>query len=601
MNDFNDLNGEFIIKSRLSNKMSGRFMLYGSGLDEIESTIFVKKLDQGDIDSSLSVRSPDDNEINATIDIKYRGNDELESVIQAIAGINLEASIEVRQHNRMFGKFELHEAPRIETRLEPVADATTRSRSDLQTINYGDTNSMLIGKNMTEFFESFIKFGELVDRIPDLKILESVKLRLYYIESPQGTQIELHQPNTIWHEYGVTYANRPYSTELLSNIYTINTVERYIEFDVLDAASKWKSADLLNYGFIVQTSDNRTISFYTRETSKSPLLIVKYITSKIYSIGRELIDSTIFVHGKGYKDINGLITVNSTVGLEYFKSTLYVHRSEDPMFSEKEAIIAATRPDVNSSLTVAIREEDEFEGLITVYESMESPLKSDITISTPDVAAMLTIDPNISLESSITVMQTDDDCLASEIVVNNPDLYGMIAVDPNISLAAMITIGKNEEDPLETIIAISRREIDTCIKVRALGEDYLDSLIEVPYYENLETIMAVSRREIDAFIEVREYNQIDGELWVKDREFLDSTIDVKQISELESIITVREFEELENEIIINRPELLSYIQPRVIGYEDLEIIANIRKRDASDIDSFLHVRGSSNSSYWFIM
>lgn len=605
MYEFNDLESEVIIRRRLENKMSGRFILYRSGESDLESSLLIKIRDNDNIIGQLSVRTQKHYQIDASLDVKYRGNDDLESVIEAVSSSFLDASIEVRPHNRLFGKFELHEAPRVEVRLPPLADASTRSRDDLQTINYGDTKSMLTGVGTDENFESFVSFGELKDRIPDLKILESVKLRLYYINLPLHANIELHQPHTLWREMGITHANKPYSLELLSDQYTLNTRERYIEFDVLDIAQRWESYDLINYGFIIKTSNNETISFFTKESGIPPLLIVKYITSQIYSINRSELESTLFIYGRGYKEFTGYLQVHSDVGIESLDSFLYVHRIEVPVFYEVPSLITVNRPDMRSELVVSRREESNLESTITVANKLAKELEFNIVTSIPDLHGYINLDPNATLKSTLTVAIVKNEDCDSTIIISQQDMVGSLTVSQykktQEDLLGLLVVQSTKDEDLDSVILISQRDLGGELVVRALGEEDLDSEITIPFYEDKEANMTASVPDLYSEIVIKYKHEIDATLWIKEKEFLDSVIDVRQINDLEATITTKEIHETEALITVNVPDLGGFLHPRVPGETDLDSLLSVRKRDVSDLDSFILVKGLSNGAYYFII
>ncbi|MGZ7444961.1 DNRLRE domain-containing protein [Paenibacillus sp. TH7-28] len=599
-----ELTGEVRVKDRLSNKVTGKYKLYIPQEKELESELVVMKPDEEGLNSVISIRTLKNSDLPASLQVMYRGNDDIESFIEAIAGEYLEAAIQVRPYNRLFGKFELLEAPRKEVGLTPIADASTRSREDLRTINYGDMKSMLTGKNDEESFESFIHFGELSDRIPDLKLIESAKLRLYYIEFPAGSLIELHQPNTIWREMGVTHANKPYSTRLLGSAYTINTKERYIEFDLLDVANQWESGQLLNYGLIIRTPENNTLSFFTRESQNSPLLIIKYVTSQIYSLGRSQFDGTIFIIGKGNKDITGYLTVHSDVGLEYLPSTLYVHRYESPLFEEKNAAIGASRPDVLGQVTIAHRKQEYLGAVLTIANKIPKDYQSDITINVPDLYSWMNVDPNAHLRSILTVARNEVSEIDSGILVTRPDIGAAITVS-NYKRAAnllegTLTVKTTIDKDYESEIMISKPDLWGEATVRALGESSLDSTIDIPYYSNRDSIIRINTPDLPASMLIKYMTQIDGEILVKERNYLEASIDIRQIDELSGFLIAKQKVEKEADIRINVPDLPSTIAPRVIGLNDLGVLASIRKRDVSDLNSSILIKGKSNGSYWFI-
>ncbi|MFD3258768.1 DNRLRE domain-containing protein [Paenibacillus lentus] len=606
MDEVFDISSEITVKSRLSNRMGGSFILYRSADEDLESTILIKKPMGSDLNSLISIRTKHELNLDATLDIKYRGNDDVDAEILAIAADFIESTIEVRPHNRMFGKFELLEAPRVQVKLPPIADSTTRSRSDLQTINYGDARSMLTGRSSEEQFSSFIQFADFSNSIPDLKYLEGAKLRLYYINLPSGSNLELHQPDTIWREMGITYANQPYSVELLKDQYVINTKERYVEFDVLDIALRWQDKSLDNFGFIIRTSDGESLSFFTKESELSPLLIVDYITSQVYSIGRSEMESELFIIGKGHKDITGMITVKSDVGLEWLESSIYVHQKEDPLDEDRDAVITVSKREIDSSLTVGIRKYDELESAITVRHSNQvTELISEIRTSQPDLAAVITVDPNISLPGEMIVSRKEKSTLESIITVNQRDLGAALEVSDYTrrfeDLEAEFTVVTEQETILESFLTVSRQDLHAEITIRVQNDDDLDSSLEVPYYEDLDSFIKASRPDLNSFISIKHTSETDAFIEVKEREYLESVIDIRNIDELEAVLIVKQIEETEAEIVISQPDLAGFLSPRAEGIEDMPVVAMIRKRDVSDLDSFISVKGKGNSNYVYIM
>lgn len=604
MDEFHDLSGQFVIKNRYTNKATGKFVLYKGEDDDLSSELTIAKPDEGSINGIISVRAGTEKDLSASINIMYRGNEHVDGLIEAIAGEYLESFIEVRPHNRLFGKYELVEAPRVEVDLPPIADASTRSRPDLVTINYGDTKSMLTGKNDEESFESFINFGDLEERIPDIKLIESAKLRLYYIDFPSGSKVELYQPNTIWREMGITHANKPYPTELLCDQYTINTVDRYIEFDVLDIAKNWQSESLLNYGLIIKTDSNETLSFFTRESHRPPALNLKYITTKIYSMGRSQLDASIFINGKGAKDIAGSITVHSDVGLSYLESSLYVHKYADPMFYDNESEIGVSRPDVHASLISAYREHSHLESFITVANEKVDDREADILISIPDLYSVINLDPAAHLKGEISVARSLVDEKESSIIISQREIAGVLTVGAykrtETDLDAELTVKNMIDDDKDSEIIINQPDLWGTLTVRTLTHDDLDSEIDIPYYSNLESDFVTSMPDLASTMMIKYSNQIDAEILVKERSFMDGFIDVKLIDQISGYLVVNQIDETEAGISISVPDLAGTLQPRVIGLNELNVIASIRKRDVSDLNSSIIVRGKSNGSYWFI-
>lgn len=678
--DDHDTEGIIYVKSP-SNRFTSKYVLYVQDETNLESELIVAARKETVLASTISIKSTQQNkDISGNLNIMYRANNDLDSTIEAVAFTELESSINIRPHNRAQGRFELIEAPRTIIDLKPIGDATTRSRIDLQTINYGDTQRMMVGHDSVEEFESFVDFGDLKVAIPDLLYLEDANLRLYYTGTiKNGAKIEIYEPSTVWREYGITYANKPRSISLLADQYIINTTEKYVEINVFDILKHWQDGSLNNYGLVIKSPDDTPIYFNTRESTKPPILKVKYITSAVQSYGRAEVDSELFIYQAGKKDINSTLTVHSDIGLNYLEAALYVHRYEDPMLNELDSLLGVNRPDLYSSLTVGIRVDEEMDSSISVIESRITEMDTSFTTSSPDLASMFTVDPRMSLISEISIANRTYEEVSSEINFSKPDLSSYVEVsnykrirydlnseisirneffedkDAFISisspdLSGMVTIreqGLNEVDAFidipnlyyqdgflsvshpeitgelfirgvydedtegyinvkayenyESFMGVSRPEINSVILIRSIGDSDMDSFIDVPAFEDNESIVTFSRPDLSSEIEVRYVAEQDGFIYIKDREYLDSVIDVRQISDMDSAIMVKQIADKETGIIISNPDLSGFLCPRVIGLHDIDGLVSIRKRDVSDMNSTLIIKGSSSGAYYYIL
>nr|WP_145401405.1 DNRLRE domain-containing protein [Paenibacillus xylanexedens] len=605
--DDHDTEGFIYVKSP-SNRFTSKYILYVQDEATLESEIRISTRDSATLDSSIAVRRNSKSELSNVINVMYRGNGDLHSSILAMSVTEVHSSINVRPHNRAQGAYELMEAPRVTANLQPIADATTRSRIDLQTINYGDTQRMMIGYSDTENFESFVNFGDLKSAIPDLLNIESAKLRLYYTGTiGNNANIELHQPNTLWYEYGITYANKPSSVELLSNTYTINAQSKYIEFDVLDIVKSWQDKTLFNYGLIIKSSDNQPIYINTRESVKPPILEVRYITSQVRSYGRSEIDSTLFVYKKKPKDLGSYIIVKSYGGTKTLASTIYIHRYEDPLYEDFDSYISVNRAEINSWITITIPDDATLDSSITIIESSVVDLWSTASVTRPDLSSHITVDPNMSLKSYIDITNRDTKDAYSQIAISKPDLTGFIMVSDytrtNHDIDSEVFVRREYVAESDGYINVSRPESSGYINVRAIDDHDVSAYIDVPSFEYFESHITVSHPDMNSFIDVKSVGEstIDSWLYIKDKEYLDSIIDVRQISDLTSTILIKKFSEIKSEITISKPDLGGYIYPRVGGLHDTSAIIDIRKRDVADLSSTIIIRGVSSGAYYYIL
>ncbi|MET3209877.1 UNVERIFIED_CONTAM: hypothetical protein ABIC26_002825 [Paenibacillus sp. PvR008] len=605
MDAYNDLGGEIFIKSP-SNRMEGKFVLYRQEVSEVNSEMLVAYRRETIVESTITARVQRPADVIGRLDIKYKGNTEINSVLESTSVNYLSATLEVRPHNRLLGKFELMEAPRVVKDLNPIEDATTRSRSDLQTVNYGDTQSMMIGQSDIEQFESFVNFGDLKIVVPDLNKLEEAKLRLYYSGSfMDDTDIKVYQPNTLWREYGITYANKPYGTELLLDSYTVNRTDKYIEFDVFDLVKRWQDESLINYGLIIKSDSSHPTYFNTRESLKPPVLQLKYITSQNYSFGRADLNSSLFIYGAGRKEVTGSITVKSNVGLNYLPSSLYVHKYKDFMQHDTDSTLSISRPDINSTLKVVYHKGNDLSASISVASYGASATDSTLIISRPDLGAGLTVDPKMSLESELTVAFRRESTTDSLITVSRPDMLASLTVSKfkhvNSDLESSLMVQGIRFSDIDSSLIVNKPDLGSSVVIRAIGNNDLDSFVQVPSYDYRDANVTISRPDLGAYIEVKNFYDVDGTLYVKNREYLGATIDIRQKSDLDSIVDIKNVNNVESEVMISRPELGGFLYPRLARTNDLIAVAQIRKRDVSDLSSFIIVKGRSSGVYWYIL
>lgn len=627
------------------NRFAAKYILYNQVDEELSSTLIAATRKVSEVVSTVSVRVRRSQELSNSLYVMYKSQGDLSATIQAASKVDLEGMLYVRPHNRAHGKYELLEAPRVTVDLKPVADATTRSQTHLQTINFGDTQRMMIGSDEMEQFESFIHFGDLDTRIPDLLYLEKAKLRLYYTGTlAPGAHIELHQPDTLWREYGITYANRPHSIQLLSSSYVINTTERYVEFDMMALLQMWREGMLSNVGMIIQSRGNTPIYFNTRESSKPPVLQIKYITSQIYSIGRTEIGSEIFIYGAGRKDIASSLVVHSDIGLDWLKSQLYIHRYEDHMHHDTPQVIAVSRPELDADLTIAKRIDAELDSNISIVESRTEEKETwiavskpelhsqfitairttkdtdgnlavrtglddakivEIAVSHPDLPSVITVDRQMSLVSTLTISQLFHDGRDTSLIVSIPDLHASLDVSnytkATSTLGALLTVMYDGDSTVISEIKVNKPDLNSVLQVRALDHDERAASLEIPYLEEQPGQLYISRPDVLSSIEVKYMDVMDGHISIKEREYLDGYLQVREWKDMQSTVDVRQIVDMATEMTISKPDLAAYVLPRVIANEELGSITSIRKRDASDLVTTVIVKSPGNQAYFYIL
>jgi hypothetical protein len=567
--EFSDLIGEIYVIAP-SNRMEGSFTLYRKETEDLSAVLVAAYRVNNDVECTVSVRVQNQADLSAILDIKYGNTSDIEATVLATSISAIDAVLYVPPHNRLLGSFELFGAPRKEVDLTPIADATTRSRIDKQMINYGDTQSMLVGTSIEgENFESFIDFGNISERIKDINKLESAKLRLYYNGSfAEGTDITLWQPDSIWRELGITYVNKPSPNELLVDNYTVNRTKYYIEIDIIDVVNSWITNSRINYGLIMQSLSSHATYFNTRESDKPPTLHLQYITTENFSSGRADVDSTLFVYGRGYSDKSAIVNVTSNVGLSYLESILYVHQIKDPLFEDKESRIAFSKPDLFGQVRITYHDTDDLESTLTVLYSDLSDFESNLVISKPDLSSTLTVSPYKhafdDLSSKLSVKARENSDYNAWLSISKPDLYGELKI-----------VGRGYSD--------------------------LEAVVSVYEHAELESHLFISKPDLYATIEVKHSVDLESEIYVKHYEYMESVVDVLQKSDLEATIVAKVFSQIDGEVTVSRPDLGAYLYPRVAGVSDLESFALIRQLDVADLAATIRIKGRNNGFYFYIL
>ncbi len=568
--------------------------------------IDIKQKGTAPIDSLISVRVQETDELDSSLNIMYRGNGDREALILAISSTYMDSVIEVRPHNQAFGRFELLEAPRKTAKLSPIADATVRSSEDYKTINYGELRTMGAGSNANEYFESFINFGDLSKAIPDLRIVKEAKLRLYYTGIyPKDQVIKLSQPDKLWREYGVNYVNRPLPVSLLKDKYTVNETEWYIEFDIMDVVAQWQNDTLPNYGFIITSDEPSLYYFYTRESSKPPTLQITYITNQIYSIGRSEIQSQMFIWGIGRSERSAVLEVHSDYGFSERSGMLYVHRPEVPLLSEQDGAIGVTRNWISGNLTSAYRDNKEIEAMIGYYYRKTDARDFLLSVSTPEKEAYITVDPRRSLPALIQAKAIKSSDRESNLTVSRPSQVGQITTSKykrtQSEIDCTLTYAIQKSSEINASISISRPEITGKLAVRVTEASLREGIIEVPYSFNLESSLSVSRPSVPSMISVHYKSDMDGHIEVKERVELDCSLMVYSVSSIEATMLVMQHNEINTTLYVSKPELSAYVQARVPGSAELAGLADIRIKDARDLDCIFRARGQTRNTYYYIL
>lgn len=265
----------------ISNKMTSKYQLIGYREKEIGFDLLVGTYENKNMSFEIRAKAKGNSSLPFSLNVVKAGQSQFGFTVQPKIFNHLGFSIDVAPHNQMTAYYELIEPPIHLWEDYPVQDSYTLSASPYNAINYGKANSLLIGNNGRGEAKSYVQF-DLTDIEKNIRI-KSAKFRLYYSDF-LNTDINLSIVKEEWRETNITYLNAPIQTEFLTSNYTNNIIERYIEFDVTDIVTKW-NLGIPNYGFVLQSSDDVTTIFRSRESQQSPELLIEYFSSEPINLG----------------------------------------------------------------------------------------------------------------------------------------------------------------------------------------------------------------------------------------------------------------------------------------------------------------------------
>ncbi|ALA47869.1 hypothetical protein SUNDANCE_53 [Brevibacillus phage Sundance] len=616
------------------NTMQGIFRLYTGRNRDIESTIFIYQSRGHDMKSVIRVRKDRREELRSFATIKYRRNTELNGSIEAVAGNFLDAFIEIKPNNVMYGQYDLLEAPRITKDLPPIKDAFTRSEIDYQSINWGTEKRMLVGRDKSKLdqpeYTSFLEF-DLSGGLGKDKLIENATLRLYY-QNPNinGVDLEFATNNKYWSELGITYLNKPMPNYIITNKFSENKTERYIDVDLTEIVKKWYDGTVTNFGLNINSLFDTPVTFYTKENGlKTPKLSVKYIdTSKSYSANIAPLDATMFVIGHGHSEREGKITVHSDRGADEKEATLYVHRIGVPLPNDKESTIGTSRPMIDSKLIISRFENNETESFITVYQQKVDDKHSKIANTIPELFSQINVDPDAHLKASITTKAfVENDPNANKdsfLIFHKPEISVVIEVPSYAWLDATVTVKSGYVDEREATIAVptyvgdkspwgrtdgdkkakiesTTPELASTVLIYHADKSELGGFIKVYERTEIKSDIAVSRPEIDSTISTKIKSEINAMINIRGASWIDATLVAKQINELPAFLMIHNADEKKSTIASSRPEIHGFIFRRYAEDKDLNARATFRAKDVADLTCRFGAKGKSAGAYYFII
>ncbi len=539
------------------NRMSATYSLIGSGYSEVYMEIDTRSVEDSDKVSEIYIRALEHDLRDTEINIMYRGYSGILTEIQPMGFNGIYTEIEIRPGNRMWALYEVQEPPKLVSVQEPTKDAFVRDQDEYRYINYGNSSTLAVGNYRNENYESFVHFN-LSNWHPQFMVLNS-SIRLHYSGSvPDGTILELFSVDEEWSEYGITYMNRPSYSRLIIDQYENSKERSYIEIEVTEQVKAWINRPDLNYGFVIRASNGTnsgTVNFRSRESSRSPELLITYYDARILSAGRSQTYAELFVWSVGGSEVLSEIEVSSVYGNSNMLTEVYVHRVEVPVESDVDTEIIVTKLKTNSEITISLQDISETLSEISarsevlsnridteiivskpyqfgdIYVKYRDMIDSEITVSKDEFNDILTeictsrnlifaemfVKYKESVDSEITIQHKNIEDIFTEITVSRETLDSEIFIKYQDSVASELSIYGYESDDIYSEISIVRDRIDTDIYVRALGNNEVDTQLYVRVEDQSKVLTEVSssRDAVLTDIIVTYYENIDTEIFVK--------------------------------------------------------------------------------------
>ncbi|MGE8038020.1 DNRLRE domain-containing protein [Lysinibacillus sp. NPDC093692] len=601
-----------------NNSFKAKYKLIAVGRTEQDVEIVARPLRESLKETELISRALGINTKDTYLNVMYRGNSDVYTEIQPIGYNFLEAEIEVPPHNRMWAVYEVQQPPIVTDIFNPTQDSFTREELAYQSINYGKNSSMVVGRSQEDIWRSFVQFD--LSSINHSYVLKESYLRLYYKGIvPNNIKLEILNADSAWQENNITNLNKPNPIDLISNKFTVNTEEGYIEFDVLEIVKDWVALEKINNGFIVRLSNETEFgqtTFYTRETIFPPKLVVKYFDSRIFSQGRSQHLTEIFAYRRKNSDKNTEITVDSVFSFRPINAEIYVHRKEVPLHFEELVEISASKPYVPTQIISAIRDEHKIPIEISARKSRDDDrYLAEIAVNRPSVLTEISsalrdtsiIDtivavtkPSINVE--ITVPTHDKNQVDTEIEINEM-WTSVVYTEINVAkdkIPIEITPRVGRKNNLQTVIYISKPKIEVEVEVKHRNDIWVE--IEPNIKSDVLTEIFVSKPNIEVSVTVQRYNDsgTDTEIYVKYTSDVLTVIDTKSVSQVETIIDIKKVSQVDTEITVSRRKVETEIT--IPTWIDHDVVAVIEPRILMVDNIFTVIQvGSKGGAYAFII
>ncbi|TVX97978.1 DNRLRE domain-containing protein [Cohnella terricola] len=553
MNEFIDVSGHIII--RPSNRMSGKLNVLASGKSSVPSLIQVRA--PSNIAAKMSVYS---DQIIEDIAFPPKFGNQRKARMYILNRSDLNASLSVKPKNRMAGRVEIIDPPKLTLEIPIIKDAFTRS--SIPTLNYGSEQSMVVGRHVVnnEIYRSFVQFD--VTQLPKNIIIEEAYIRLFNsIKRTSDIQLGVYTLDSPWDEDGITWVNQPAINNLVS-ISDVGSALEYTKLDITNQLKMWyPKGNSNNYGFMIKAlneNGSQYVQFSTRESPiHQPYIEITYRQDVIYSFGRVDLPSSIMVLATGKSDIAGSLTIREFDRNGDLPSR--VHILNPDMI---ESNVSVNRPDLIANLTVVQNQDSEIAGAITIR---------------------------------VKGGYLPQDNLLSRIIVNAPDRPSKVWIKnrSEIHSSVRVTVRMNGRNDLLSNIKITRDELSGRLSVRRGVFGDIPSNLKTIIHSNIPSNLQVSRKDVAGSIEVKYFNDLPANLTVRIHEDIAGNLLVLHRDDLPSSVHVIYANTLPGSLVVISGFLQANIKIPAYATQDKAARVTVRAKMVSDLFSSLIVGGDN--------
>jgi len=499
------------------------------------------------------------NKMKAQANILSQKNNDINAEITVSTSIYNNAEITtIGNGNHMQAKAEIITPPLSTLITSSTYD--TYTRSDHDTISYGQSQTMYTGKLNNVDTNAFIFFdiNKLLNN--NTNIIKSAKLRLYCINKSNAS-ITLYEVDKNWQENSTTYLNQPNKTIPITQNIDITNEQSYVDIDLSDYIIKtFKSEN--NTGICISlTNPNLSAKgFYSKESSSSlkPQLNIQYIDLN------DMVETN---------DIYGNIKVNQKVNNDInAETTVYV--THMTTYNDKDSNIIISNE--NQSASIDILQNNDINSNINVYYN---DLSENICEITPYRKETNYNNANIDIVDHITTYNDKD----SNIIISNENQNSGIDVidhiNDNNDINCNIQTISSKQD---------KNEINSNINVYKKEQSYINSDIKIIKNSDTEseiTIYHLNNSDKDSNIIISNENQISN------INIIDHINDNNDINCNIQVNKQSVFDTNSNINIITKINSFNDINAETNIYQKLDNtqLAEITVSNNSDIDSSIYI------------